>query len=166
MFWFSLEAARRLRKKMEAINVICSPDMQGQPVVYRPDSLSDRVCECTDDAGVLDTVQGSGPPGLPGFLPFHPCHSLQRAASTHPCLCPPYFNFEENKKQNKQDTNLRFDHLLVFLSAYTFSSWRFTSLEESDCWQLVSLREEKCVLILWLGCCESSKAINLSAHEL
>lgn len=97
VFRFSLEAARRLRTRMEAINIICSPDMQGQPLVYRLHSLSDRVCECADDAGVLDTVQGSGPPGLPGFLPFHPSHSPQRAASTHPCRCPPNFNAEKKR---------------------------------------------------------------------
>lgn len=68
---------------------------------------SGSVCVRADDACVLDTVQGSGPPGLPGFLPFHSGHSPQGAASTHPHprLCPPCFILQKKRKKtiNKTD---------------------------------------------------------------
>lgn len=130
VFRFSLEAVRRLWKKMEAINVICSPDTQGQPLVYRLDSLGDRVCVCgyADDAGVLDKVQGSGPPGLPGFLPFHPSHSLQRAASTHPRLCPPNFNLEKKKRRSKINKTDNLGKIRSSDVIHQFQFWPFSCL--------------------------------------
>lgn len=164
---------------MEAITVICSPDMQGQPLVYRLHSLSNPVCERTDDAGVLDTVQGSGPPGLTGFLSFHAVHSPQRAASTHPLprLCPPWFNLEE--KRNKINKRDNLDKTRSSDVIHQFQFWPFACLliclhvlflevhvSGEGCWQLASARKEKCALILWLCCRKLSKALNLSAHKL
>lgn len=143
VFWLSLESALRLRKKMEAINVICSPDMQRQPLVYRLDSLRDCVCVCerTDDASVLDTVQGSCPPGLPGFLPFHPSHSLQRAASTHPCRCPPNFNLE-GKKRSKINKTDNLDKIRSLDVIHQFQFWPFAC--QLICLQVLSLEVHVC----------------------
>lgn len=55
---FSLEAARRLWRKMEAINVICSPDMQGQPLVCRLHSLSELMREYHTQSRAV-ALQGS-----------------------------------------------------------------------------------------------------------
>lgn len=85
----SLKAAWCQWRRMEAITIICWPDLQGSlSFIYLGECVCGVLC-------VLHTVPDKNPPGLPCFLPFHPRHSPQRAASTHPHpRCPPWFSLQ------------------------------------------------------------------------
>lgn len=85
----SLKAAWCQWRRMEAITIICWPDLQGSlSFMYLGECACAVLC-------VLHTAPDKSPPGPPCFLPFHPCHSPQRAASTHPQpCCPPWFSLQ------------------------------------------------------------------------
>lgn len=66
----------RWKQLMSSAHQICRRSLSFIDSIH-----SGSVCARTDDACVLDTVQGSGPPGLPGFLPLS-----FRSQSTGSCI--------------------------------------------------------------------------------